>query len=335
MEVDDDKLYKAAALAYEIYHEEEGVSLNLDPNGIRSKLGQLNRGLPAEGEFTALALWSGRCKYIHKLDQDILPKDCAYEIPDFLCIFEVDGRTVPLLVEVKTSKNQVRSFGKKYCSALQSFADRLGLPILIALKFTCFHPPLWVLFELQEMVTSRGTGKANIIEIMKQTLSSSLLGDFSFQIRQGSTLAVRISKEKVKRDDSGSIVSMVGTIEDVYWETPDGKRVEWVSLLDVLFMLTQDDVKVEEYPSHVVQKFYKVGDDAAFAHWALPLAFSLRKYFDRDAIPWDRMIREHGFSFSLADVEQTVHRAQERGLAGPIVRVQPQDTPQFLETGQQ
>jgi len=335
MEVDDDKLYKVAAIAYDIYHEKEGVSLDLDPNRIRNKLRQLNRGLPAEDEFTALALWSGRCKYIHKLDRDILPKDCAYEIPDFLCILEVDGRTIPLLVEVKTSSNQVRSFGKKYCSALQSFADRLGLPILIALKFTCFEPSWWVLFELQKMVTSRGTGKANVMEIMKQTLLSSLLGDFSFQIRQGSTLAFSISKEKVQRDDSGSIVSMAGTIEDVYWETSDGKRVEWVSLLDLLFMLTQDDVKVEEYPSHVVQKFYKVGDDAAFAHWALPFAFSPRKYFDREGIPWDRMIREHGFSFSLDDVEQTVRRAQERGLAGPTVYVQPQDIPQFLKTGQE
>jgi Holliday junction resolvase len=335
MEVDDDELYKVAALAYKIYHEQGGVSLDLDPSRIRSKLRQLNRGLPAESEFTALALWSGRCKYIHKLDRDILPKDCAYEIPDFLCIFEVDGRTIPLLVEVKTSRNQVRSFGKKYCSTLQSFADRLGLPILIALKFTCFDPSWWVLFELQRMVTSRGTGKANIIEIMKQNLSSRLLGDFSFQIRQGSTLAMRISKEKVERDDAGSIVSMVGAIEDVYWETADGKRVEWVSLLDLLFMLTQDDVKVEEYPSHVVQKFHKVGDDAAFAHWALPFAFSPRRYFGREAIPWDRMIREHEFSFSLADVEQTVRRAQERGLAGPIVWLQPQDVPHFLETRQQ
>jgi len=335
MEVDGDELYKVAELAYKIYHEEGGVSLYLDPNRIRSKLRQLNRGLPVESEFTALALWSGRCRYIHKLDRDILPKDCAYEIPDFLCIFEVDGRAIPLLIEVKTSRNQVRSFGKKYCSALQSFADKLGLPILIAFKFTCFDPSWWILFELQNMVTSRGSGKANIIEIIRHDLSSSLLGNFSFQIWRGSTLALRISKEKVERDDSGSIVSMVGTIEDVYWETPDGNRVEWVSLLDLLFMLTQDDVKVEEYPGHVVQKFYKVGDDAAFAHWALPLAFSPRKYFGRETILWDRIIREHGFSFSLADVEQTVRRAQELGLAGPIVCMQPQDIPQFLETGQQ
>jgi len=38
-------------------------------------------------------------------------------------------------------------------------------------------------------------------------------------------------------------------------ERPNGKRVESVSLLDVLFMLSEDDVKVEEYPDHIIQKF--------------------------------------------------------------------------------
>ena len=238
-----------------------------------------------------------------------------------------------MLVEVKTSRNQVRRFGKKYCTALKSFADKLGLPILIAFKFTCFGWPWWALFELQKMVTSSGTGKANILEAMRHDLSSRLLGTFSFQIRQGATLAIRISKEEVKRDDSGSIVSMVGKIEDVYWEAPDGKRVEWVSLLDILFMLTQDDVKVEEYPSHVIQKFYKVGDDAAFAHWALPLAFSPSKYFANETIPWDRMIRDREFSFSLVDVEQAVRKAQQCGLVGPMIYTRPQDIPKFLERG--
>ncbi len=329
---DADELYRAAELAYMIYRGDTGLSLDLDPKKIRDKLHQLNRGLPAESEFAALALWSGRCKYIHKLDRDTFPKDCIYKVPDFLGFFDVGGRTVPALVEVKTSINQVRSFGKRYCSSLQSFADILGLPILIAFKFTRFDPPWWILFELQKMLTRTGTGKVNILEIMRHDLSSKLLGNFSFQIRQGATLAVRISKEKVQKDDSGSIISMVGKIEDIYWETPEGKRVEWVSLLDMLFMVTQDDVKVEEYPDHVIQKFYKLGPDASFAYWVLPLACSLKKYFAGETIPWDRIIRDRGFSFSLADVEETVRRAQQNGLAGPTIHIQPQDMPQFLNT---
>jgi len=331
MESDKDELYKAADLAYKIYQREKGTSVDLDPNDIKNKLRQLISGLPAESEFAALALWSGYCKFIHKLDRDILPKDCKYKIPDFLCVFEIDGKTIPLLVEVKTSRKQVRKFGEKYCSSLQSFADYLGLPILIAFELTSFNHPWWILFELQKMRTPRGTGKVDFLELIRQDLSGKILRNFSFQIQQGATLAIRISKEEVKRDDSGSIVSMKGKIEDIYWETPDGKRVEWVSLLDVLFMLTQDDVKIEEYPNHVIQKFYKVGSDAAFAHWAMPLACSISKYFEDETIPWDRFIQDHGFSFSLDDVEQAVQKAQQYGLAGPIIHMQPRDIPQFLK----
>ena len=46
----------------------------------------------------------------------------------------------------------------------------------------------------------------------------------------------------------------------------------------MLFMLSEDAVKVGEYPDHIIQKFYKVSDDAAVAYWALPLAVSPSKY---------------------------------------------------------
>lgn len=332
MEVNRDELYKAAELAYKFFHGDEGLSLDINPNKIRSKLLQLNRGRPAESEFAALALWSGHCKYIHKLDIDTLPGDCTYEVPDFLCFLDVKGKIVPILVEVKTSKNEVLKFTKKYYSALKSFADELGLPVLIAFKFTGFGLPWWALFELQKILTPRGTGKANIREVLRHDLTSTLFGNFHFQIRKGATIAMKISKERIERDDSGSIVSMDGRIEDIYWETPEGKRVEWVSLLDMLFMLSEDDVKIEEYQEHIVQKFYKVSDNMTISYWALPLAVSPSKYLAGETIPWDRTIRNQGFSFLLTDVEEAVERAQKSGLAGPMIFTKPQDMPQFLET---
>jgi len=329
MEMYSDELYRAADLAYIIL--QEGKGLSLDPAKIRYKLQQLNRGRPVESEFAALALWSGRCQYIHKLDRDILPKGCIYEIPDFLCLLDVNGRTIPVLIEVKSSKNELLKFSKKYYSSLKDFADKLHLPILIAFKFTGVGRPLWALFELQKMATSRGTGKAKILEILRHDLFSELLGNFHFQIRKGAAIAIKISKEEVKKDDSGSIVSMVGKIEDIYWETPEGKLVEWVSLLDILFMLTEDDVRLEEHPDHIIQKFYKVHNDATIAYWALPMATSSGRYLAGESISWDKVIHERGFSFSMDDVEHAVRRAQDCGLAGPMIYTHPQDMPEFLE----
>ena len=139
MEVDGEVLYKAAELASLVLQEDTGISL--DPAKISDKLQQLNRGRPVEGEFAALALWSGHCKYLHKLDRDTLPKSCQYFVPDFICFLDIDGKTIPVLIEVKTSKNEVLKFSKKYYSGLKDFADMLRLPILIAFKFTGFGRP--------------------------------------------------------------------------------------------------------------------------------------------------------------------------------------------------
>lgn len=331
MEADRDELYKAAELAYMVL--QEGTGISLDPAKIKYKLQQLNRGRPVESEFAALALWSGRCRYIHKLDRDTLPKSCPYEIPDFLCFLDIDGRTIPVLIEVKASKNKLLKFSRKYYSALTDFAAELRLPMLIAFKFTGLGRPLWALFELQKMATARGTGNAHIFEVMRHDLLGVLFSNFHFQIRQGAALAMKISKNEVKKDDSGSIVSMVGRIEDVYWETPEGKHVEWVSLLDVLFMLSEDDVRLEEYSDYVIQKFYKVHDDATIAYWALPLAASRRKYFTGETIPWNKVIRDQGFAFSLVNVERAVEKAQNCGLAGPVIYTRPQEMPYFLGGG--
>lgn len=324
MNEDKDELYKAAELAYNIL-QEKNSGISLDPSKIRNKLQQLYRGRPVESEFAALALWSGRCPYIHKLDRDTFPKDSSYEIPDFLCFFDVHGNITPVLVEVKASKNNTIKFTKKYYAALKAYADKLRLPILIAFKHTTALP-LWALFELEQMATPTGTGKANILDIMKQDLLSELLGNFHFQIRQGTTIAIRISKESVKEDGT-----IVGKIEDVYWETYDGRRVESVPLLHLLFMLSEDDVKIEEYPNYIVQKFFKASDDATIAYWALPIATSIKEYMAGETINWDKVIKEGYFSFSLQAVEQAVEEAQKQSLAGPMIYIRPQDMPKFLE----
>ena len=323
---ENDDLYKDAEIFSQF------VNLNRkakqDPQKLIEKLYQYNLGTPAENEFAALALWSRKCRYLQKLDKNKLPKDCSYRIPDFLCIFDIKGQDIPILIEVKSSKNSVRKFTQKDCSALAEFAKLMGLPILIAFKYR-FPNPFWVLFELKSMLNANGVGKADLTEVIKNDLSGIILGTFNFKIRKGVALGFKITKEEVKRDGSNQIVSFKGVVEDVFWETPEGQRVDWIPLLDRLFMLTQDDVKVEEYESHIVQKFYKVGDDAALSYWALILAFGI-KYFREAVVPWDKLINSQEFHFSIKDLEQAVRKAHQVGLADPLVRIQPARIPEFM-----
>jgi Holliday junction resolvase len=323
----NDDLYKDAEIFSQFINQSRIAKR--DPRKLIEKLYQQNLGLPAENEFAALALWSGKCRYLHRLDKNKLPRDCSYKIPDFLCIFDIKGKNIPVLIEVKSSKNSVRKFTKKYCSALTEFAELMGLPILIAFKYR-FANPFWVLFELKNMLNADGVGKADLLEVIKNDLSSIILGTFNFKIKKGVALGLRITKEEIlERNESNEIVSFKGKVEDVFWETPEGKRIDWIPLLDKLFMLTQDDVKVEEHESHIVQKFYKVGDDAALSYWALVLAFGM-DYFREEAVPWDKLINSQEFHFSINDLEQTVRKAHQFGLADPVIHIQPKRIPEFM-----
>eukprot|EP00657_Telonema_sp_P-1_P010305 TRINITY_DN4667_c0_g1_i1.p1 TRINITY_DN4667_c0_g1~~TRINITY_DN4667_c0_g1_i1.p1 ORF type:complete len:108 (+),score=39.45 TRINITY_DN4667_c0_g1_i1:224-547(+) len=57
-----------------------------DPKTIANKVRQLDQGLPAEDEFTAICNWLGRARLVHKLDQHQAPVASRnfYQVPDCL-----------------------------------------------------------------------------------------------------------------------------------------------------------------------------------------------------------------------------------------------------------
>lgn len=317
--------YKAADLAYKILQTEGLVSSN--PEVVRSKLQQLLRGLPVEDEFALLCLWSGRCKLIQKLDQVVFPANHDYSIPDYFCVFNVAEKLITFLVEVKSSQRDTIKFSKLYFSGLRAYSELIGIPILVAYKFTGFARPLWALFELEKMSQPTGTGKANILEMMKQDLTGVLLGNFHLQIWQGTSIVMEITKDEI-RDDR----SFIGTVRDLYWRTHDGKRVEFKSapLLDWLFMMSEDDVKIEEQEDLVVQRFSKLTDEGTIAYWALPQAVDIRRYLAGEDIDWHKALLEERLSFRLPDLRLAVESALKSGLVRYIFDVVPHDMPAFL-----
>jgi len=310
-------------LAYHILQKESGTTL--DPSIIYSKLLQLNRGRPVEDEFASLALWSSQCIYINKIDKGIAPHNSDFEIPDYLCIFKTQGQFIPVLVEVKTSKKETIKFTKKYFEGLKAFGALLGLPVLIAFKHIG-GMPMWALFEIERMTTPRGTGKAHIFEILKNDLSSSLLGHFHFQILKGVAFVMKISKDKTYEDQS-----IDGTIQDVYWENNDGEKVHNINLLHLIFGLVNTDVKIEEFPSYIIQKFIKTDDDFSLASWVLPIAADYKAAITDKKINWAHVAQKNTFLFSLPEMKSSLEKAQTEHLLGPFIYIRPKVQPKFLK----
>lgn len=117
--------------------EQLGINGPFTNEELGKKFESLERGLPTEDEFAVLVTWLGRCRLIHKLEQIQYPESSreSYQVPDFLAIFEHEDKLIPVLIEVKKTKDAVIKWSAKYYTKLRYYADSLNLPLLIAWKY--------------------------------------------------------------------------------------------------------------------------------------------------------------------------------------------------------
>jgi hypothetical protein len=163
-------------------------------------------------------------------------------------------------------------------------------------------------------------------DMMKHDLSGVLLGNFHVQLWEGTALSMTITKDRVLPDGSFD-----GTIRDTHWETKDGRRVDSAPLLLSLFILTADDVEIDEHPDRVVQRFKKISDEGAIAYWALAEALDLDRYRAGGQIDWRRVIDEHQFAFTMRDLKRQAQSASQHGLVRYVLNPIPHEMPPFLE----
>src|SRR5713101_7929401 len=113
------------------------------------------RGLTEEDLFIRLSRLSGTLAYATRFDQEpLVPSD--YIPADFLCHFrpsrslEAAGidpsEHLTCLVEVKTTETSGVRIGGQELKRRRAFAELLGLPLLVAARFTQFRDrPMWVI----------------------------------------------------------------------------------------------------------------------------------------------------------------------------------------------
>ena len=96
----------------------------VDAKRIADRVRRLNFGLPREDEFSIVCSWLGKCELVHKLDQKQSPHISMedYQVPDLLAVFRHGDRRIPVLVEVKSKKQQTLSFRPDYYEKLCNYA---------------------------------------------------------------------------------------------------------------------------------------------------------------------------------------------------------------------
>ena len=187
-----------------------------DPKRIAARVWRLNLGLPREDEFSVVSTWLGRCDLIHKLDQKQTPTKSrdTFQVPDLLAVFRHENRSVPVLVEVKSSKENTLSFRPDYLLRLQNYAALVRLPVLIAWK----HFGLWILFDISHLQKSQKNFNISFQSAMRENLLGILAGDFSYSLSIGSGVHLRFRKDELlseTRDGEGVEQQWKMTCDDV------------------------------------------------------------------------------------------------------------------------
>ena len=109
----------------------EQLGWGVEAGQVATRIWRLNVGLPREDEFSVVCGWLGCCDVIHKLDQKQTPdKSCEkYQVPDLLAVFNVKGKQIPVLIEVKSKKDKTLSFRPDYLEKLSNYANVLKPPL--------------------------------------------------------------------------------------------------------------------------------------------------------------------------------------------------------------
>lgn len=211
-----------------IYEAMQQLGLPIDePDKLIGRLKKLDFGLPAEDEFAAIVNWMGKCELIHKLDQAQVPLESKndYRVPDFIAFFRYKEATVPVLIEVKTTKTKRLSWKPEFYNGLVRYAKKLRLPLLVAWKYKPFS--MWALFECRHFTKKLNNFSVDFGSAMKQTLMSQLVGDFSVVFKPNIGLHFVLRKNHKISTSTGEPGSELWqmTIEDAYFTASDGARI--------------------------------------------------------------------------------------------------------------
>ena len=315
----------------QLIHEAlEQLGWGAEAGQIAARIWRLNVGLPREDEFSVVCGWLGCCDVIHKLDQKQTPEKSTeiYQVPDLLAIFNVKGKQVPVLIEVKSKKDNTLSFRPDYMERLRQYANVLSLPILIAWKWQS----LWILFELKYMKKAKKNYNIRFGEAIKENLLGVLAGDFSYSLYPKAGLHFGIKKEEListEETGDGKTEQWKTVIEDVYFTNGDGQVVHQLpSQVQQLFVTWDLEESEEHTDTHITMSHVVPESSMLFAHMALVRLLNWQAPTDQD-IHWRTMLHGSNIVKGIENFRAAIQEAMEHKIVRTVINQVPRTEPVF------
>ena len=318
-------------LPYLLHEALSQLDWNCSAELLASRVNRLHIGLPREDEFAVVCSWLGHCVLVHKLDQTQSPPSsrATYRVPDLFATFTRDGRLIPTLIEVKSSREKKLSFKPEYYAQLKAYASLQGLPMLVAWKF---HD-VWSLFDIAQMELAEFNYNICFSKAMSENLLGILAGDFSYTLFKGSGLHLRMHKEKLLssvRNGSEVHEEWNTVIADALHIDGHGKeRRDLSSDVQTLFFVSDLEEDQDHTSSHLHFRFTVQNDQSKFAHMALVRLLNWYSSGDKP-LNWREVKTRSSPVPGMTDFGATVDRARREGVVEYIFNLEPKTKPAFL-----
>ena len=330
---------RSALGSYSVSHPDDGDRLiqnvltelgwDAEPSKIAEKVRRLDLGLPAEDEFTAICIWLGKARIVHKLDQQQAPlaSSDVYQVPDLLAQFENTG---PLLIEVKAKTKQTLSFTPDYLGRLHAYAELVNMPLLIAWK----HHGIWMLFEARHFIKARKNFNIRFGDAMRENLLGVLAGDVAYKIAPGAGVWFRCKKEELLTVEKsrGTITEQWQMrIDEVGYTIAGGERAEDLHPEVTTLFTTWDLTERQSHSDTHVELHFVAGNDDGMMFGHMALTHLLNWSLPQGAtINWRHAIRREAVVSNMSNFGHALKRALDQKVVRTILHQQPQSWPKFL-----
>ena len=298
---------------------------------LAERIKAVHKGLLPEDEFAATVCWLGNCAGIHRIDQTPIPS-CAIgepmRAPDFMAFPIVEGRPLPVLIEVKSRPEDHLDWTENYLSSLKRFAEYVNLPLLLAWK--CGG--LWTLVDHQHF-------KRNVVAY-RLTLERALMEDLYCVLFRN--LRIRMNPELEFIIDMEILEEVAGGTETLLPEGTFRMKIvgagyysHGVEIKDyqpqhsALFFAAPDDAEVRRTGKQTCQHIFRPLPDESFTLSNVLVA----GLFLRDAgesVNWHDVLARGDFPSSGREFRNSLEAAIEKGFVRYVFDIVPNTWPAFL-----
>lgn len=308
----------------ELFHELRNID---NPDALTKEAKRILGATAPEDEFMVIAIWSGRCSLVHKLPPDKYPLgvEKTYKIPDLFAVLEYEDRSIPVLIEVKSTYTKKRPgpiavarLSPSYRRRLQNYGELLGLPVLVAQQIRPVG--IWFIVALDTIGLD---GKPTVD--LSYDLSGLLFGTFHLAFRAGVKFVLRVEKKHIISDKE-----FEGVIRDAHWETADGSRIGATKSPMMLLFGLGDPVEKQDDDGKTVTITSEIPHSTAFANYqALRAAIIYDKQLRESPFPWAEMLKSGKFPISYASIEAA---REDVDFFEREITIRPKMVPDFLRS---